>query len=200
MKNTYFIAYLFVAFILMLNGCATGNTMKNIKKNYSLDEEKGTGIVVVSLTNSGFPPSADVALRLRDATNRDRYDADVQMNDPSQSSELGCSFFELNPTKKQNCGRRLAIIELPQGEYEFYSWQATTSAFFSRRAISPEDEFYKQFRVTAGKVVYLGNLWLFYGGGQYRIQVIDMRQRDIQLLYRNYPNIYPDNIIINILQ
>ena len=183
---------------VILHGCATNNA-KNIARNYSLDEERGTGVVLVSLTQTGFLPSFNVALRLRDANNKKRYDEDVLVNDPSQSSELGCPYSETN-TGKNSCGRRLAILELPQGEYEFYTWHATSSSLFSQRSIAPEDEFSKRFKITSGQVVYIGNLWLIYGEGQYKIQMSDMRQRDIQLLYRKHPHIYPDNIIINIPQ
>jgi len=193
-----FVVYFFIAFILTLTGCATTNTPKNIPGNYLLNEEKGTGVVVVSLTHTGFQRSFSVAFRLRDANNKKMYDEDIFVNDHS-SSELGCSYFEMN-TLQNTCGRRLVIIELPQGEYEFYSWRATYSSLFSPRAILPGEGFSKRFRIAPGQVTYLGNLWLFYNRGQYRIEVIDMRQRDLQLLYRKYANIFPGNIIINVLQ
>jgi hypothetical protein len=197
-KRPHFIAYFFIVFVIMLDGCATTNTTKNIPGNYMLDEEKGTGVVIVSLTHSGFQPSLSVAFRLRDANDKNRFDEEVLVNDHS-SSELGCSYFETS-AGRNTCGRRLAIIELPQGEYEFYSWHAASSSIFSKRSILPETQFSKRFRITPGKAVYIGNLWLFYDQGQYRIEVIDMRQRDLQLLYRRHENIYPDNIIINIPQ
>jgi hypothetical protein len=189
--------------LLGLFGCRA----VNIASGFSLDERKGTGVAVVSLTVSGLPSSMNLFFNLRGVDNI--YDNSVPAFDFFASSDWRCPLFG-SATEDAPCGR-LAIIELQQGEYEFYSWGAHSGGpvGFSASA-SPTDRFSKRFKVLAGKAVYLGNIHLAVSFDSpkfallsvrypYRIKVSDMRQRDLPLLYQKNPNITSESVVVNIL-
>jgi hypothetical protein len=122
------------------------------------------------------------------------------------SADWRCPFLG-TPTEDSPCGR-LAVIELQQGEYEFYSWQGGTSGGpggFTVTVRSTEP-FSKRFRVVPGKAVYLGNIHFsvtrggpFQGGGTYRMRVSDLQKRDLPLLHQKNPRITSDSVVVSIL-
>ena len=104
------------------------------------------------------------------------------------------------------CGR-LAIIELPQGEYGFYSWHGSISNLPVGSGLS------KRFKVIAGKAVYLGNLHIPFRHEwttgktllpdrdlTCNVKIADMRERDLPLVYQKNPKITADKVIIKVLQ
>jgi len=143
----------------VLFGCSA----VNIATDYSLDERKGSGVAVVSLTRSGLPSSFNMWVNIRGIDNN--YKNSVPVADIFASSDWRCPFLG-TATEDTPCGR-LAIIELQQGEYEFYSWEGATGGgpgAITFRVGSTTD-FSKRFRVAAGKAVYLGNVNFSVGLG-----------------------------------
>ena len=82
----------------------------------------------------------------------------------------------------------MAVIELPQGEYELYAFIGARGI----RRVFTKDKLFNRFEVIAGKAVYLGNIhiWLqlkvkplpkkyYYKEKEYYYQVAiaDMRER-----------------------
>lgn len=191
-----FTVYLFVLFTLLLNGCAA----RNIAREYSLDEAKGTGIMLVSVTQAGLPSSFNMFADLRGVDND--YKSAVAITDIFfvLSADWRCPPFGTS-TEDKPCGR-LAVVELPQGEYEFYSWHGGSGGAPGtvRKSVRARQEFSKRFKVTAGKVVYIGNIHFSVSGGSYAIKIIDKRERDLPLFYSKYPKIPSDKIQIDILQ
>jgi hypothetical protein len=180
----------------------------NIVSDFSLDERKGTGVAVVSLTQSGLPSRFNMFVNLRGVDNN--YQNPVPVFDFFASSDWRCPLFG-TASEDAPCGR-LAIIELQQGEYEFYSWggQAGAGAGPVTHNVGSTNDFSKRFRVPAGKAVYLGNIYfaisfdaptfaLLSVRYPYRIKVSDMRHRDLPLLYQKYPNITSERVVVNIL-
>lgn len=198
--------YLFVLFFLLLNGCAA----RNIAREYSLDESKGTGIMLVSLTQAGLPSSLNMFADLRGVDND--YKSAVAVTDIFFSADWRCPPFGIS-TEDKPCGR-LAVVELPQGEYEFYSWHGGSGGGPGTvsTSVQARQEFSKRFKITAGKVVYIGNIHfsiILYTKGllgipvrspSYDMKINDMRERDLPLFYSKYPKITSDKILIDIIQ
>ncbi|HEY6382939.1 MAG TPA: hypothetical protein VIY07_14175 [Pseudolabrys sp.] len=85
----------------------------------------------------------------------------------------------------------LFAVELPAGEYEFYSW-SVGSGFADVRPTSP---FSVTFIVIPGKVMYVGNfhfrqtasMGLTVTGVQ--VDYVDRAERDLPLLSKKYPTL-----------
>jgi hypothetical protein len=160
----------------------------NVGKAYSLDETEGKGVAVVSLTRSGFSGSSMFVL-LRGVDND--YRQKVPVTDLFASRDFGkARLFGDIPEDKPS--GRLAIIELPEGEYEFYSFSG--SHMYAIR------QFSKRFRVIAGQAIYLGNMHFSLERGSYNIKITDMCDRDLPLLYQKNPNITADKVSVDLLQ
>ena len=139
-----------------------------------------------------------------------KYQNPVPVFDAFASMDWRCPFLG-TATEDAPCGR-LAIIELQQGEYEFYSWggQAGAGAGPVTYNVGSTNDFSKRFRVLAGKAVYLGNVHFAISFDAptftilsvrypYRIKVSDMRQRDLPLFYQKNPSITSESVVVNIL-
>lgn len=195
-----------VLLVGLLGGCAA----TNVSKEYALEEAKGSGLMVVSLTRSGisgFSMFADV----RSVDNK--YKNSVPITDLLASSDWGCPLFGKIP-EDPPCGR-LAIVEMPEGEYEFYSWHGSSGGAPGtvRITVQAKQEFSKRFKITAGKAVYIGNIHFLleaeYTKGPlgipvpiylFNIKTKDMRERDLVLLYSKNPKITSENVLSHVLQ
>lgn len=214
--------------VLVLAYCAPTpkiTRLKNIGEDYSLDDTKGRGVLIVSLTHSGTRVSSMfVDLRGVDNDFKGEVSSIIEKRlffERKKVMDWKCPMFGKTPEDKP-CGR-VAIIELPQGEYEFYSWHGyetkmvpSSGGGFTRMQSSvgvwPPPEFSKRFKVIAGKVVYLGNLhistrekWRMgrfapYKDFRYTVKVADMRERDLPLAYQKNPKITADKVVVSILQ
>ena len=187
--------------ISLLTGCRT----INVSSDYSLEADKTTGLVVVSLTMAGLPRGFNVFVDFRGLNVE--HKSSVPISDLFASADWRCPFLSM-ATDEEPCGR-LAVIELQQGEYEFYSWQGGTSGGPGSLTFSVEsvEEFSKRFEVQAGKAVYLGNIHFsieqprfLVGTGSYRMTVADQRARDLALLHSKHPRVTPDQVVIDILE
>ena len=212
--------------VLFLTYCApTPKIMRleNIGKDYSLDDTKGKGVLIVSLTRSGWK-GCSMFLDLRGVDND--YKAEVSIKEKKSLFERKkvmdwkCPRFGKIPEDKP-CGR-VAIIELPQGEYEFFSWHGLETIMvpssgggftpMQSSVLWPPPEFSKRFKVTVGKAVYLGNLhislrkkWRMgrfapYRDLRYKLKIADTSDRDLPLVYQKNPMITADKVVVNILQ
>ena len=182
--------------VSVLSGCGVAN----IGGDYSLDERKGSGVAIVSLVQSGLPGFYATAVELRGVDNI--YDGSVPLSQGGFSKDWSCPLFTL-ASEDAPCGR-LAIIELPRGEYEFYSWRSSGYGGPGIKIeISPTNRFSKRFKVLAGKAVYLGNIHIVVESGflsaPYRVKINDMRQRDLPLFYQKNPKIASESVVVNIL-
>lgn len=188
MKSRYSFIFVFII-ALLLGGCASA---PNIGKDYSLDEAKGKGILLVSMTRSG-DRGFNMFVDLRGVDNK--YDQAVPVTDLFASLDWSCPITETS----EPCGR-LAVIELPQGEYEFYSWHGGSSNGKISTSVKAMNEFSKRFKVTSGKVVYVGNVHLAIGGGRFAMRISDKRDRDLPLFSSKYPKIATDKIQVDIIK
>jgi hypothetical protein len=189
-----------VSLSLLLVSVLTGCGAANIERGYSLDGRKGTGVAVVSLAQSGIAGNYATSVSLRGVENS--YDDSVPMSNRIVSMDWSCPLFAA-ASEDAPCGR-LAIIELPQGEYEFYSWIARGNLGPGvSTEFRPTKLFSKRFKVFAGKAVYLGNFHIMVPTGlfrgAYRIKTTDMQQRDLPLFYQKHPNITSESVFVSIL-
>jgi hypothetical protein len=214
--------------VLVLTYCAPTPKiirLKNIGEDYTLDDTQGKGVLIVSLTRSGWK-GCSILLDLRGVDND--YKAEVSIIEKKSlferkkvETDWKCPMFGKIPEDKP-CGR-LAIIELPQGEYEFFSWHGfetrmvpNSAGGFTRMQSSvfvwPPPEFSERFKVIAGKAAYLGNLHISlrkklkmgrihpYRDIRYKLKIADMSERDLPLFYQKNPMMTADKVVVNILQ
>jgi hypothetical protein len=184
--------------IVLLNGCRA----INVGEGYVLDSSKATGVMVVSLTQAGLPSSFNMFMEIRGVGNE--YKSQVPVTDAFASSDWKCPFLG-TPSEAEPCGR-LAIVELAEGVYEFYSWNGSSRVGALTQTMRAQSDFSKQFKITSGKAVYLGNVHFsvetgraFMGQGRFAMKVRDMRERDLPLLASKNPGMTAEKIVINIL-
>ena len=136
-------ALLFFLFFLAIQGCGG---VSNISKNFFIQPAKGTGVAVVYLSQTGIKYGTAMFLKLR-LIGGD-FDKEVSVFD------IGSSEYWMGKASE-----RLAAFELPQGNYEFYSWVASAKGWGNDIAnVQAPHEFSKKFQIISGKAVYLGNL------------------------------------------
>jgi len=213
---------MFLFFLLstvILSGCATTNAIKNIGKDYRLDSSKKTGVAVASLSFSGLRrphplASFDFYVHCRGIGND--FKKEISICDSADWKPPGRFLF----VGRYKPLGRLAVIELLEGDYEFFSWHGGCGGFVTQEMrVKATKEFSRKFKVVSGKAVYLGNIHIHihkvvpgrieyrgtkpvtsiqYASGMYNVQEKDLRDRDLSLLYQKYPLIKPDQVIIDI--
>lgn len=172
----------------------------------SPEEAKGKGYVIVSLTRSGLrgPYVIEIELRGRGSSYMSTQRVAGGL---LASSDWPCPMFAPVP-ENQPCGR-LAVLELPEGEYELHSWHGTLTRAPPLQPIHVQarEKFSKRFKVAAGQAVYIGNVHirvieecadgtLNIAGSRvsYSVDVNDMQDRDLALLYRKDAKFAPGKV------
>jgi len=179
---------------------------KNVGKDYSLDDSQAKGLLVVSLTRSGAL-GPKVNAYFRDVNNQRGFHLDVA---PSFGLDWkGPPIDEVRKYReipKDNPRGRLAVLELPEGEYEFYQWMG----HFSNRRFWTTKNFDKRFKVIAGKAVYIGNINAhFEQTGSVLVpfrfpfelltEITDECDRDLKLFHQRCPKITPDQVMVEVI-
>jgi len=188
-------------FIILLVGCTAGKDIE-VKKDYILNTNNPNGLVLVHL-------SVDKILYLNwfnyliRGINNEYKNAITAYNAYSSASNLS-KYYEKNEKG------RLALIELPGGDYEFYNWMAGASGWGSTSTMESTDTFSKKFTVTPGKIVYIGHLHTnVYETGEgnmyqkklrYEVITRDSREQDMQLMKNEWKNIKAEDIAIRIME
>lgn len=179
---------------VMALGCRT----TNVDPGYTLREDGNSGVAVVSLTRAGGLSDSNLFLEFRGVGHE--FASSLPVTDLFASSDWGCPLFQ-QATDKDPCGR-LAVVELPAGGYEFYSWSAGSFDAVSgiTRKAKPFEEFSKRFLIRPGEAVYLGNVHFSFRGGRFDMKVLDRQDRDLTLLRQKYPNLSSSQVRIRVLQ
>lgn len=163
---------------------------KTITNGQIPDKSSGKGVVVFSLTRTG-QIDYNLFLNLRGMENG--YDQPLPLyHDPDSIEGPVISFTKLNG--------RLAVMELPQGIYEFYNWEGHSSFGRGKSRIRPKTEFSKKFLVKAGEVKYLGNLHLALSRSAFKLLVLDMEDRDLSILHKDNPLITPNSVQVSLIR
>ncbi len=169
--------------VLLINGCAT--TINNIEPDYALNHKQG--VALFSLTVSGECGYA-LFVDIRDA-------------DKNHLGTVGLqSMFEQRDwqRKHQHCDAggddfvgQLKAIPFADGTYEIYK----LTGMNRYRAFSTEDNLALQFKVSNGRVTYLGNVHFHITKTAYELNILDQRDRDFELFEAKYAQQNPDYII-----
>ncbi len=102
---------------------------------------------------------------------------------------------------QKDCTGRLAVFEMPGGEYEFHRLRAD-AVFHGSRKWNITADFSAKFMVIPDRATYLGNLHFLFpdefnsavGIDTYHPLVRDMEERDIRLFEKHYPHISRDKV------
>ena len=180
---------------------------KNVGKDYSLDDSQAKGLVVVSLTKSGAL-GYNLDAHFRDVNNQRRFHLAVAPSfglDWKGPTVDEARKYRLIP--EDNPRGRLAVVELPEGEYVFYKWKGKlgSTAFWTKK------DFDKRFQVIAGKAVYIGNihahfertdtsvLSIFKFPYELRTEITDECDRDLKVIHQKCPKITPDQVVVEVI-
>ena len=186
--------------LLFLTGCIT--LTLNVSKDYSLIGNEDVGLVIVSLTQSGQRIKNHNYL-YRGITNK------IKGSLPATNIHINNDWEPSKTSPQVAYIGRLAVIELPKGEYEFYSWKGNIDIGITMWRIYSSNEFSFRFKVIPGRAVYIGNLDMYLDIEKKRsdiiirnidIKIYDMSYRDLILLYDKYPQIILDQVITDILK
>lgn len=190
-KQVWCVSYALIV-SLLLSSCVTATL--NIEKDYSMSPGIGKGVVIASLTRHGYQDlSFFVQIKLRGIGSK--YEGKVNVTgDYVSEDDWACPNFSNIPANKP-CGR-LMVIELPQGDYEYYSWIGGSN----NSTIKPKKDFSKKFTVVSGKAVYIGNIHIGIGGRRFSMAVQDKQDRDLELFLIKYQNIKKEDIVVSILK
>jgi hypothetical protein len=194
MKRVGWIAQIAAAASL-LAACALQNVPEN-----ATAPRPGRGIAVISLTRTGTVDS-ELWLMLRPAggsfRNQVLLDGWRDTRDWSETAfvQQGVNRLELaDPARPIG---RLAVMELPPGEYEFYGWTGDTRIWprVTMHYTLAAAGFSVRFTVREGAVTYLGALRLelppvlqpLQFRGDYRLQTLQDPERDLAVLRNKFP-------------
>jgi hypothetical protein len=162
-KNVY-IAFVISIVMIIFTGCSTFN----IPSDYSLNSSTGKGLLVFSFTAN------------------DKIDNAVLHYHGKSSSGSGEITFKTfkNPLDWTNPQGRLVTIEESAGTYEIYKW--------SIPMVGESDAYFSiPFRITPGKVTYIGNVYLEVNEfpSVFQFEIADSSSRDLTLLKQRFINI-----------
>jgi hypothetical protein len=162
-----------------------------------------TGLAVVSLTRVG---SVEFSLVLKLRGVGHDFSREVILDDGLVARDWSRLVF-YTPPRMNDFGRagpeepigRLAVLELPPGDYEFHGWRGTSPIWGKPGddyALTTGD-FSVRFSVQPGRATYLGNLtvvapnWVNadHYKGEYRLEIGAPKERDLALLAKKYPRI-----------
>lgn len=166
-------------------GCSVG--LKNISPDYQMSHQ--TGVVVFSLTSSGECGYA--------------YFVDVRSVDKKIKHTIGLQdAFEERDWQREpgectldNMTGKLVTIELPSGNYIMYKF----SGIHRIQAFESKDDFFISFKVTPHSVTYIGNIHFYLEKKFLDFKFEDKKERDLELLFKKYPNLKEEDLIIDIL-
>ncbi len=183
---------------LLLAGCAG----RNVDANYALQGKSDRGLVVASLTRRG-EADFDIYVRIRNVDTH--ADHSVSLDDISTQRDWNKLEYR-NPGDMSDLGHsgatepvgRLAVFELPPGNYEMYNWwghTSTTARLYIERLNVTASPFSLRFTVRPGQMTYLGNvqivvpdyLHLYKYDHTYQVEISDTQARDLALLRQKYP-------------
>lgn len=166
--------------LIALSACAT----KNIDRDYALDDASGKGVVIGSITYSGFYAGYGVYYRKIGGG-------------PEGHFQFGQAMIMFPPLEKDDIrapGLRGDVFaaELPAGDYEIYRWQVDSGYVHVR----PRNPFTVQYHIEPGKSVYLGNFHFqrrakMLGGTVTGAMLTykDEAERDLKIFAAKYPKL-----------
>ena len=171
----------------LLAGCAPTGTA-NIEPGHQPTDK---GLLVASVTLSGPDPGQLSYQVVRVGASGETV-VIIPVNDP----QFGLDWRHGDPAVQGGGFGRLAVLELPPGDYELrrgFIHVSAQESYTSRR-------YGYRFTIQPGKATYLGNVHVDIAGAsgkgvQARTSIVDRRGRDLPLLHKKYAGIKPEQVI-----
>ncbi|MBL1293160.1 MAG: hypothetical protein COB61_004725 [Thiotrichales bacterium] len=190
--------FLVLVVFLFISGCQT----LNVKEDFELDPDAGTGLIIGSVTQTiKAGRNVSAAFFLNRVSGKNVRDIQAKV----KTIVLGDLTFKSEFEEQQQDGRIFAV-EVPAGINELDAWEIKIAAGYIYPRTPPPS---LKFSVKPGEVVYIGNLHMdvdsaknFLGikgaiGGAPSIS--DEQERDIPLLKEKFKNLATKDISINVL-
>lgn len=182
-------AVLAVALATAAAGCAHTGT-PNIDAASPNPGDKG--LLVASLTASGYNPGT-LSFQVVPVGEPGRTVAMIPVNDQA----FGIDWPHGDPAVPNGGSGRLAVIELPPGEYELRRGIIEVSM---QERYSSVRRYGYRFTIASGKATYFGNVHVELErspAGQLlaHTNVLDRRRRDVPLLLKKYASLKPEQIV-----
>jgi len=134
---------IFALIAIIAGGCST---MHGVRSDYALNKNSGKGLLIASLTYHGSYSGYRMYYRKQSSKKR------KHLLIGSGISLIPPGLMEWDISKPGLRGNVLSV-ELPSGEYEFYSW-AVSSGYAN---IGPSEAFSLKFTIKPGEANYVGN-------------------------------------------
>ena len=167
-------SFLLLVSIILMASCARFN----VKPDYVLDTSSGKGLLVASVSYTG---AYNFFWQYRGINNPNKGDV--------------TAWTLQNPLDWHDPPGRLAFIEIPAGEYEFYKW----ILFLTGTKKIYSQPFSVKFQILPGKATYLGNLHLDLREMKYySLSLRDESNRDLSLFYSKLPNVHTGHVVKSI--
>jgi hypothetical protein len=203
-----------VLIALGVAGCASA---PDLPAKYALNADRPEGLAIASLTLAGKPMENISAFeyRLREvsprgstfAITKNHYGSPLQHARSLQAIDESRPFSRTIVVKGINTPEpldikdggqvqgRLAVVRLPPGEYELYSWRVREPNRYGESEYAPPNNFSYRFRIRAGEATYIGRLNLYVGErNAVRIAVEDRHQEDLKVLELKHPTLVTGQI------
>lgn len=173
--------------------CLLTSCVSKVKPDFEMKADSSKGVMIVSVTASGSIPGGLVFKFRTGGTGGSLQPHTIQLF--AHKDEIDWPVLKSAPDQPAG---RLAILELPPGQYEFYLWAGHAGGM----SVSNATEFSKRFEIRASEVVYLGNLHLKRARGEQMFTLFtgDRRDRDFPLLATKLPNVPPEKIAVRLLK
>lgn len=191
MKPLHRIALILAVPIVILSACSTSN----IDQDWRLEGNEN-GLVIVSVSSSGMR-QFHMTLHWQGVdSSRSAYLEFQDSSDPMAWDSPCRVGLSPNLLGQKDCTGRLAVFELPGGEYEFHLLRGDAEFLGGLRTMDVTATFSVKFMVIPGRASYLGNLHFLFpdeiewgDDATYHPLVRDMEERDLRLFEQNYPHI-----------
>jgi hypothetical protein len=157
-----------------------------VPPQYTLDQKKGKGLVIMSLRQVNAPGLAFPPLVVNYRKIGDLIDIDNGL-----FADRGGIPIHGNESI------RLHAFELDPGEYEFHKvWAGAPGVGTTFSSIKP---FAARFKVESGRAVYAGMLeFRVWSSSNYSVHVIDRQDRDLGVFAENWRAVPRDRIDVKL--
>jgi hypothetical protein len=203
---------------MLLAGLAGCGTVRYLPSGYAHDTQDNQGLAIVSLTLSGRPLGevSSFEYRVRSApagvggevrtkprfTSARQHARSVAENARRAAPRMtvvvkGTTLAEApDVIESGEAVGRAAVLRLPAGSYEFYTWKIVRPGAYGAEELSPQHAMAYRFEVTAGRASYVGRLNLHITDrGSYQLTADDQADRDVALVAQKLPFLSTANIV-----
>ena len=181
---------LLVCLALFMAACAS---VENVPNNFNLSPQSNNGILLASVTYHGTYSGYSILFRKVGATDFQK----LTIGTGTALVPPGLLDWDI---KQRGLRGNLFAVELPAGDYEFYSWRVASGY----ANVKPSSDFRIPFSIIPGKATYQGNFKFNRDTGvgltviAVDVQYHDEATRDISIFQKKYAAIDPSNVKLGI--